>query len=267
MKISAFGITDRGVVREINEDAFVIDESIGLFVVADGMGGHKSGEVASRMAVDILHDYIARASKGNETFIGKYDKSYSREANLLASGILLANQAIIEAAASSPELQGMGTTVVAMLKGDTHAGIAHAGDSRLYLLHDSQLHQVTEDHSVVAEKVRCGILTREEGEQSCEKNIITRALGQSQSLEVDLQDLPLVAGDRILICSDGLSGMVNDAEIAALLKAYPTPEASCNGLVEVANDYGGKDNVTAVVVNILQAFGVVAGIRKFFGNV
>lgn len=266
MNCQGFGLTDRGMVRAGNEDSMLLDEQIGLFAVADGMGGHKSGEVASRMAVDVLHDYITRVRAGSDSFIGSYDAGFSREANLLASGIRLANRAVFEAAASSPELDGMGTTIVAILVNAGHTGIAHAGDSRLYLHRDRQLRQITADHSVVAEQQRAGIITEEEAASSTKKNIITRALGQWENLDIEIQDLELVDGDRLLLCSDGLNGMVSDAEIAALLNAYPERQAACTALIEVANDYGGRDNVTAVLVDYRQPRGLMAGIHNFFGK-
>lgn len=264
MEMTVFGITDTGRVRPGNEDALLIDERLGLLVVADGMGGHKGGEVASRMAVDILKDYIAKLSGGSDAFIGNVDNRVSRQANQLASGIRLANQAIFEAAASNPSWQGMGTTIVAVLLKEGRAGIAHAGDSRLYLLRGGQFRQITGDHSLVAEQVRQGIITEEEAQKSTRKNVITRALGQWEDLEIEMQDLELREGDQLLLCSDGLSGMVSDPEIAALLQAYPVPEQSCQTLIEVANSYGGKDNITAIVAAFREENGFVSGLRKMF---
>jgi protein phosphatase len=264
MEMIVFGITDRGMVRPGNEDALLIDEHLGLLAVADGMGGHKGGEVASHMAVDILKDYIAKLSNGSDTFMGNVDARVSRQANLLASGIRLANQAIFEAAASNPSWQGMGTTIVAVLVKEGRAGIAHAGDSRLYLLRGGQIRQITGDHSLVAEQVRQGLITAEEAQKSTRKNVITRALGQWEELEIEMQDLELLDGDRLLLCSDGLSGMVSDPEIVALLEAYSSPEQSCKTLIEVANDYGGKDNVTVVVAKFQEEKGFVSGLKKMF---
>lgn len=264
MEMTVFGITDKGMVRPGNEDALRIDAGLGLLVVADGMGGHKGGEVASSMALDILKDYIAGLSVGNNAFIGNVNNDVSRQANQLASGIRLANQAILEAAASNPSWQGMGTTIVAVLVKEGRAGIAHAGDSRLYLFRGGQLRQITGDHSLVAEQVRQGLITAEEALKSTRKNVITRALGQWEELEIELQDLELLDGDRLLLCSDGLSGMVSDPEIAALLQAYPVPEQSCKSLIEVANSYGGRDNITAIVAAFRKERGFVSGLKKMF---
>ena len=264
MEMTVFGLTDKGMVRPGNEDALLIDESSQLSVVADGMGGHKGGEVASNMALDILKDYLAKVSGGSDAFMGVVDPKVSRQANQLASGIRLANQAIFEAAASNPSWQGMGTTIVGVLVRDDRAGIAHAGDSRLYLLRGGQLKQITGDHSLVAEQVRQGIITAEDARNSTRKNVITRALGQWQELEIEMQDLELQDGDRLLLCSDGLSGMVSDPEIAALLKAYPSPEQACRALIEVANSYGGKDNITVIVAIFQKAKGFMSGLKKIF---
>ncbi len=264
MEMAVFGKTDKGMVRPGNEDALLIDEGLNLLAVADGMGGHKGGEVASNMALDILKDYLLKVSGGSSAFMGNVDPTVSKQANLLASGIRLANQAIFEAAASNPSWQGMGTTIVAVLVKERRAGIAHAGDSRLYLLRAGQLRQITGDHSLVAEQVRQGIITAEEAQKSSRKNVITRALGQWQDLEIEMQDLDLMDGDKLLLCSDGLSGMVSDPEISALLAAYPVPERACGALIEVANSYGGKDNITTIVAEFQKAKGLVSGLKKIF---
>ncbi|MEI6206514.1 MAG: Stp1/IreP family PP2C-type Ser/Thr phosphatase [Desulfuromonadales bacterium] len=264
MDMTVFGITDKGMVRPGNEDALLIDERLGLLAVADGMGGHRGGEVASNMALDVLKDYLVKLSEGSDTFMGNVDARVSKQANLLASGIRLANLAIFEAAASNPSWRGMGTTIVAVLLQEGRAGIAHVGDSRLYLLRRGQIQQITGDHSLVAEQVRQGIITAEEARNSPRKNVITRALGQWEELDIEMQDIELLDGDRLLLCSDGLNGMVSDAEIAALLEAYPSSEQSCHALVEVANSYGGKDNITAVVAAFQKEKGLLSGLKKMF---
>jgi PPM family protein phosphatase len=266
MGIIAFGITDQGRVRANNEDSVLVDDGLLLYAVADGMGGHKGGEVASHMALDILRDSIVRSNGGNGAILGSVDKNVSREANLLASGIRLANRAIFEAAGSNQDWQGMGTTVAAVLINNGRAGIAHVGDSRIYLLREGTLRQLTNDHSLVAEQLRQGLITAEEAEISTRKNVITRALGQQEDVIVDLQDLELVDGDRLLLCSDGLSGMLKDVEIEALLKAHPVPENACSDLVGQANANGGRDNVTVVVIEYLQKQGLVAGLKKFLNR-
>lgn len=266
MTLSAFGITDKGVVRSGNEDALLLEEDLGLFAVADGMGGHRGGEVASRMALDVLRDYISRVASGSGAFIGAVDNDFSRQANLLASGIRLANRAVFEAADSSPAWRGMGTTIVALLIDGARAAVAHAGDSRLYLLRERQLRQVTGDHSLVADQLRQGVITAEQAAASDRKNIITRALGQWQELEIEIQDLELQDGDRLLLCSDGLSGMVSDPETAALLVAHPAPEDACRALVEVANSYGGRDNITVLLVDYRSGNSLMAGLKRIFNR-
>ena len=264
MDVNAFGLSDQGRVRVNNEDALLLEEGLGLFVVADGMGGHRGGEVASAMATKVLRDAIASSSAGNGAFLGTVDQRYSREANLLASGVRLANRAIFEAARSNQAWQGMGTTVDAVLLQGGRAGIAHVGDSRVYLMRGGSLRQITDDHSLVAEQVRQGTLTAEEARVSTRKNVITRALGQWEELEVDMVDLELADNDRLLLCSDGLTGMVDDAGIAELLGMHQNPEAACRALVEAANANGGRDNVTVVLLAFQEQRGFVAGLKKMF---
>lgn len=262
MNVVAFGMSDQGRVRGNNEDALLLEEGLGLFVVADGMGGHRGGEVASAMATKVLRDAVAGSLAGGGAFLGTVDQRYSREANLLASGVRLANRAIFEAACSNQSWQGMGTTVDAVLLQGNRAGVAHVGDSRVYLMRDGDLRQITDDHSLVAEQVRQGAITAEEARLSPRKNVITRALGQWEELDVDMRDVELANGDRLLLCSDGLTGMVEDARIAGLLGAHPAPDAACRALVAEANTNGGRDNVTVVVLEFQERKGFVAGLKK-----
>lgn len=262
MNVTAFGITDQGRVRAHNEDSLLVDDHLKLFAVADGLGGHKAGEVASRMATDILRDFFTRATSGSCAFAGTVETEVSCETNLLAAGIRIANQAIFEAAGYNPSWQGMGTTVAAVHVHGNRAGIAHVGDSRVYLFRDGGLRLLTNDHSLVAEQLRKGLITTEQAERSKHKNIITRTLGQLDSVDVDLQELDLADKDRLLICSDGLNGMLDDPEIAELLNRYPEPEAACAALVKQVNANGGKDNVTVVLVAFSRSKGFVAGLKK-----
>lgn len=268
MKISAYGMTDTGMVRAGNEDAFLVDEQCGLFAVADGMGGHNSGEVASRMAMEVMHDAIRRAVNGHDSaVVGGIDPHYSRACNLLASAIRLANRAIFEAAASNQGWKGMGTTVAAVLAGAGRLAVAHVGDSRVYLIRDGKISQLTADHSVVAEQLRKGMISAEEARKSNIKNIITRALGQEPQIEVDLQELEPMDGDRLLICSDGLSGMVSDEEIVALINARTSLTPACRDLVEQANAAGGRDNITAVLLAVELKDSLLSGLKgMLFGK-
>jgi serine/threonine protein phosphatase PrpC len=232
------GLTDPGKVRKNNEDSLLVgtgqDET--LFVVADGIGGFEAGEVASSIAVNVLKDL---------------DPSESLEA-----AIREANRRILAAAKGDEKFSGMGPTVVAMRFGGTEeepvAEISHVGDSRAYLLRDGDLRPITEDHSLVAELVRSGDLTRAQASEHPQKNLITRALGAEEEVEVDTTMLPVGVGDRLILCSDGLSDMVPETRMLDLLTSPGTesPERTARTLVSAALDAGGVDNVTVVVVDV-----------------
>ena len=263
IEFSTFGLTDTGMVRDHNEDALLLDEGLGLFAVADGMGGHQGGEIASRMAIEILKDGVSRVLAGG-ALVGAMDRNVSSAANILLSSIRLANLAIFEAAGSNPVWRGMGTTIVALLVSEGRAAIAHVGDSRLYLLRNKKIHQITDDHSMVADQLRKGLISKEEARCSTRKNIITRALGQSADVAIDLHEISLQDGDRLLLCSDGLSGMLLDEEIVALISSRSTPQAACRDLVEQANARGGVDNITALLLFISQTSGLWSRFSRLF---
>lgn len=246
MKILAHGLTDQGLARTHNEDSFFADKDLGLLVVADGMGGHSAGEVASRMAVEALSGYIGKSYAGGGPLIGPSDSGRSDASSRLVSGIRFANQVVCEAAKSNPAWKGMGTTIVAALADGDRLSVAHAGDSRAYLVRSGTIFQLTDDHSVVAEQVRLGLLSKEEAEVSENRNLITRALGNDEALEVDVTEIDILDGDRLLLCSDGLNTMVADDEVLMIMASDHAPESACARLVEVANNNGGKDNVTVV---------------------
>jgi serine/threonine protein phosphatase PrpC len=237
--LEPFGATDAGKVRANNEDALLIGEGRDetLFVVADGIGGFEAGEVASRIAVDVLRELEPGAS--------------------FQAAIREANRRILAVGRGDERLSGMGTTIVATRFGGTReepvAEIAHVGDSRAYLLRDGSLRPLTEDHSLVAELVRSGDLTRDQAAEHPQKNLITRALGAEEEVEVDTVVLPVEAGDRLLLCSDGLTDMVPEANIGEILADSPgDPEKPARALVSAALDAGGSDNVTVVVVDVKQ---------------
>ena len=234
MKVSVGVQSDVGRVREGNEDSFLVDGP--LYVVADGMGGHLAGDVASSTAVDVISKRSSSAS--------------ADDPQTLAELIRGANAAIWERASSDPELHGMGTTCTLVLLDDTRAHIAHVGDSRAYLLRDGELRQLTEDHTLVARMVREGRLREEEAERHPQRSIITRALGVDADVEVDLSMLDLRSGDRLLLCSDGLSSMIDRDEIAGGLSEHPDPQDAADDLVARANDAGGEDNITVVVIDV-----------------
>jgi protein phosphatase len=233
MKLLVGERTDVGRVREGNEDEKLVDQRMGLYAVADGMGGHQAGEVASQTALEAL-----RAAVSSGTPI--------REA------ITKANDAVLERSAGDERLRGMGTTMTAatLAAGGTLL-IGHVGDSRAYLVRDGELRQVTEDHSLVEEMVRDGELTPEQAEVHPRRSVITRALGIEPGVEVDMYPVELQEGDRVLLCSDGLTGMVRTEDIAAILQREPDPQRAANALVDEANKAGGEDNITVVLLDVV----------------
>lgn len=242
-----------GRVRKNNEDAFTLSLDKGLLVVADGMGGAPSGEIASRMAVDVISNYFNEsAASTGAPFIGRYNDDFTDIANHLGSAIRLANMAIHEAARSNARWHGMGTTIVCALLHNRKLCIAHVGDSRLYLIRASNIEQLTDDHSVVAEQVKRELISREEAEQSEIKNILTRTVGTEAEVAVDLNELDLLGDDMLVLCTDGLTNMVRDEEILSVVLAEQDPALASQRLVEMANAAGGQDNITAVVANILE---------------
>lgn len=242
MNFTAAGKTDRGLVRANNEDVFYFDEKQGLLVVADGMGGHASGEVASKLAVNVVRDYF----QGSQKLIGPIDPAYSETTNKLNCAIRLANTAVYEVAQSSPVLQGMGTTIVAVLLKGNKLSIAHIGDSRAYLIRAGNIDQLTDDHSMVNEQVKRSIITKEEAAKSEVKNVLTKALGISAEMEADLDELTMFGDDILLLCSDGLSNMVTDEEALDIVSSTDAV-AACDMLINAANGNGGKDNITVVI--------------------
>jgi serine/threonine protein phosphatase PrpC len=239
LELQPFGLTHAGKVRQNNEDALLVGEGEDetLFVVADGIGGFEAGEVASSLAVDVL-----KGLKPDESF---------------KAAIVEANRRIVAAGRGDEKLSGMGTTVVAIRfsgkQGEPVAEVAHVGDSRAYLRRGGDMNPITEDHSLVAELVRSGDLTRDQAAEHPQKNLITRALGADEEVNVDTAILPIEAGDRILLCSDGLSDMVSEAGISEILAEFPDdPERAARGLLSAALDAGGNDNITVVVVDVKE---------------
>jgi PPM family protein phosphatase len=234
LKLVAAGVTDVGRVRDGNEDDFLVDARTSLVAVADGMGGHRGGEVASATALEALRAAVA-----------------SGEA--IRDAIAVANDAVLEKSGSDQQLHGMGTTVTAgtLARGGTLL-VGHVGDSRAYLARDGQLSQITDDHSLVEEMVRGGELTKEQAEVHPQRSIITRALGIDPEIDVDVYPVELREGDRVLFCSDGLTTMVRQDEIAGILSREPDPERAAQLLVDAANAAGGEDNVTALVVEVVE---------------
>jgi protein phosphatase len=246
-RVLVAGETNVGMKRTHNEDNFDLLEDEKLFLVADGMGGHASGEVASKLAIETLRDFFVSTAQDPEaTWPYKMDKSRGYEENRLITGIKLANLRIHESQQREPKLRGMGTTVAAILIIDEGVLVAHVGDSRVYRLRAGQLEQLTEDHSLLNDYIKMKRLSEEEIANFPHKNVIVRALGMKDTVKVDTRlDAPQV-GDVYLLCSDGLSGPVTDAEIAEIAQSTPDLKQTAARLIERANANGGPDNVTVV---------------------
>jgi protein phosphatase len=234
MKLATGATTHQGQVRENNEDAFLVDDERALFAVADGMGGHRGGEVASHTAIESLRASVAAGSAINDA-------------------IIRANTAVIARAAGDGELTGMGTTLTAVVVAGGHQMlVGHVGDSRAYLLRDGALSRITEDHSLVEELVREGRLTPEQADAHPQRAIITRALGVDVDVDVDVYSLEVAAGDRIVLCSDGLTTMVRERDVERIARGGHDPQQTADALVDDANEAGGEDNVTVVVIDVLE---------------
>jgi PPM family protein phosphatase len=263
LRIDASARTDVGRVRSNNEDAFRLDPEINLYVLSDGMGGQAHGEVASALAVETVVQYCREANRDPErTLYGDRRPDLCERSNRLLSAVRLANRKIFEAAAKDPDHGGMGATIVAVWIDEQRMSLAHVGDSRAYLLRGGSLEQLTADHSLVAEHVRRGTMTPQEAESSQLQNILVRALGSQDQVEVDVDEQMVLDGDTLLLCSDGLTHMVTDAEIASTLSTHETSQAAADRLVDLANDYGGEDNVTVIVIRAAaEPSGLMARLR------
>lgn len=253
MFLQSAGLTDVGQQRTVNEDAFCIVEDYGLLVVADGMGGHRAGDVASGMATDAIRDFFDATAQEDSTWPFDFDPNLSVEQNRLLSAIKLANRRIFDASSTRTDVNGMGTTIVGALYSEAEARIyvAHVGDSRAYRIRDGQIQQLTRDHSLVNDYLLVMPPLTERQRQGLPKNVITRALGMQENVVVDIVDEPVKHGDLYLLCSDGLTAMVSDDRILSLvLEHRDDPEALNTALVKAANDEGGEDNITVVSCRI-----------------
>jgi len=244
------GLTDIGRRRMSNEDAFLLDNDLGLYVVADGMGGHAAGEIASQEAVDTVMGMVRRGGETIERFAseGATAETVRGVQRLLESAVQAATYMVFAIAENDPDQKGMGTTVSALLLTESHGVVAQVGDSRIYLVREGGVYQLTEDHTLVAWQVKQGIISEAEAEMSPHKNVITRAVGSRDYVQVDTQTIEIGPGDRFLLCSDGLHGYVQNDEIPDVLALGP--EAAASRLIDMANARGGRDNITAVVVEV-----------------
>jgi len=250
LNVLAKGLSDVGRKREHNEDALLVDADLRLFIVADGMGGHQGGGTASRIAVETIREDVAKARKDDPAVLEHAgDGEGSPLRGVLRGAVERACRAIFSAAQGDPNLQGMGTTVTALLLNGESAFLAHVGDSRCYLVRGGKIEQISEDHSLVNEQLKAGAITPEEARTSRFRNIITRSVGFEEQVSVDLFGFEVRSGDRLVVCCDGLSNLVDDQEIQRVVAGYSLDGAP-QRLVEMANERGGDDNVTAVVIHV-----------------
>ncbi len=252
MKYTSSGKTHPGMKRELNEDNYTILEDQGVYVVADGMGGHNAGEVASEIAVKTVEDFFLKSSRDEEmTWPYKLDPSLSLDANKLMVGIKFANRRIYSSSSTNASYAGMGTTVVSILTTDTdEIYVSHVGDSRCYCFYDGSLRQVTDDHSLVNEYIKAGQITKEQAANFPHKNVIMRALGMKDNVLVDIQKIKVQPGEIYLLCSDGLSDMVKDPDIESIFAQELSLDETSQALIDAANANGGKDNITVVLVKV-----------------
>lgn len=236
MILEAAARSDVGRRRRTNEDCYALDGTLGLYLVADGMGGHNAGQVASGLAAETALSAL-RTLEGAPVSL----------AERLRTAVAAANREVFAAARSQPELSGMGTTLVALVAGRGRVALAHVGDSRAYLVRGAKIRQLTDDHSLVAELVRRREIPEEAAREHPHRHVLTRALGVRRSVEPDLAELTPALGDVFALCSDGLTGHVHDREIAAAVARETDLERVCGSLIELANDRGGEDNVTVLL--------------------
>lgn len=239
MKLSAAACSDVGLRRQANEDSFATAPELGLYVVADGMGGHRAGKVASELATE----HALRA-------IQALQGAPASPAEKLRQAVSCANREVHETSQNDPELKGMGTTLVAILATRERVALAHVGDSRAYLIRGGRIRQLTDDHSLVAELVRRRQITEADAREHPHRHVLTRALGVASSTQPDLAELTPVLGDTFVLCSDGLTTHLRDGEILDLASRDEDLQKSCDRLVSCANERGGVDNVTVVLVRL-----------------
>lgn len=254
MRVIAAGRTDVGLLREHNEDSFCLMDQHGLYMVADGMGGHRAGDVASRMATDTVAAFFNTTAREDATWPFHYDPTLSAEENRLITGIKVANKAIYEASLRNREHQGMGTTVVGMLFSPQakRIYIGHVGDSRCYRVRSGTIEQLTVDHSLLNDYLRAMPEMTQDQRDELPRNVITRALGMTDSVQVDITAEEPHPGDVYVLCSDGLSGMITDQQILDVVRLAQSPDEAARELIAQANAHGGEDNVTALVAKVIE---------------
>jgi len=267
--LAVASLTDPGRVRDHNEDCIESRPEIGLFVLADGMGGYNAGEVASGMATSLISDGLQESWNPRDVERMARDDAKALSDRLIKEQIARANSAIFTTSQNNPECAGMGTTLVVTLFYDNFLTVAHIGDSRLYRLRGESMEQVTRDHSLLQEQLDSGLITPEEAKLSQNKNLVTRALGIDPSVEPEVHVYETQPDDTYLLCSDGLSDMVEDEEIRlTLITLKSNPDLTVQQLVQAANDNGGRDNISAMLIRVVEPFAVPRGwlarLKAFF---
>jgi protein phosphatase len=260
-KLNCVGQTDTGKVREHNEDTIAFDAEIGLLVLADGMGGYNAGEVASGIAVKTIVNLVKEAVSREDMRVDDSNSGMSRPTIILRDAIHRANKIIYQTARTQPQCEGMGTTIVSALFFDNKIAIAHVGDSRMYRLRNDKFEQVTMDHSLLQELVDRGFYSAEEAQRAANKNYVTRALGVEPNVEVEIREVPVEKGDFYVLCSDGLSDMVEDDDIHLTLTTFgDNLDTVAKQLIQLSNDNGGRDNVSVVMAHVVEQFPASKGI-------
>ena len=270
MQIKAAGMTDVGLQREGNEDSFSVQDAFGLYMVADGMGGHLAGEVASRVAVEMINESFRKWWENQappDELFGISDESLSREGNYILGSIRLANRVIYEMAGEYEQYNGMGTTIVSLLVGSELIVAANVGDSRMYLVRDDRIERMSKDHTIVAEHVEMGVMTEDEAARSPLRHILTRNLGSSENVDPEIFEIEPSNEDRFILCSDGLTDLATDDEILKLALTESDPQRLSRRLIDLALKRGAHDNTTVVSVFLDQvekkratSFGKVGGL-------
>jgi serine/threonine protein phosphatase PrpC len=269
-KLRSVALSDTGKVREHNEDTIGCDEDIGLFVLADGMGGYNAGEVASGIAVKTIVNLVREAVERQDLDGGDKETGLTRPSIILRDAIFRANKIIHQTSKTQPQCEGMGTTIVSCFFYDNKVSIAHVGDSRLYRLRNDRFEQMTMDHSLLQELVDRGFYSQEEAQRATNKNYVTRALGVEPNVEVEIHEEPVHKGDYYMLCSDGLSDMVEDEDIHLTISTFNANlDMVAKQLTQLANDNGGRDNVSVVMAQVLESFParrrMLDRILQFFG--
>ena len=260
-KIRSVGLSDVGRVREHNEDTIGVDADIGLLVLADGMGGYNAGEVASGIAVKTIMSLVKEAYDRQDMSAADGETGLSRPTIVLRDAITRANKIIHQTAKTQPQCEGMGTTVVACLFSDNRVSVAHVGDSRMYRLRGNRYEQMTLDHSLLQELVDRGFYSQAEAQRATNKNYVTRALGVEALVDVEIHEYPVHKGDYYLLCSDGMSDMVEDEDVHLTISTFGANlETIAKQLIQLSNDNGGRDNISIVLAHVADSFAIRKGV-------